>query len=457
MSSWYDALELCSDLIEAWLCYHFIGIFLPDRIRGHLPAFLLSLILVVSVRAMNIWEIDPLISTLWFVFFICMTTVVLFQVDLFYAVSLVSFYFLCLYIINFFCMSVMGVIAGNQQFASFILSQLSLWRCAYIAVDKAMLFLFYLLARHAFHGRLFYSPKMIFTVSLFGTLGVGYLSLFTLQEISVLTLFSWGLCLVILLCLCLLMLIYANYMNEREIRSILEFKDQLVHQEYEMVKRLQKEQETLSHNMKNHLLVLDGMIREGNGADALSYIGSLRSPLEHLSPAIWTGSPTLDVLLNHTRNRCAQAGVRFTVQADALDLHPMEDQDICSLFANLLDNACEAASAMLKAASATPADHAWIHIKIRRIREMIFIELSNSCPDAPRRRHGRLVSGKRDGSLHGIGLDSASMSAAKYGGLLDYEYRDHVFSVRISFLGGIRPGTDSTESQKTSRTHRRKA
>ena len=264
MNNWYEALEVCSDFIEAWLCYHFIGIFLPDRVRGRLPFFLLSMTLVCSVKAMNAYGIDPLISTLWFVFFICMTTVVLFQVDLFYAVSLVSFYFLCLYVINFFCMAVMGVIAGNRQFAGFILNQLSLWRCAYIAADKAMLFSFCFLAGRAFRGTTFYNPKMIFTVSLFGILGVGFLSLFTLQEISVLTLFSWGLCLVILLCLCLLMLIYANYVKERELRGILEFKDQLVRQEYEMVKQMQKEQETLSHNMKNHLLVLDGMLAEGN-------------------------------------------------------------------------------------------------------------------------------------------------------------------------------------------------
>ena len=181
MNNWYEALEVCSDFIEAWLCYHFIGIFLPDRVRGRLPFFLLSMTLVCSVKAMNAYGIDPLISTLWFVFFICMTTVVLFQVDLFYAVSLVSFYFLCLYVINFFCMSVMGVIAGNRQFAGFILNQLSLWRCAYIAVDKAMLFSFCFLAGRAFRGTTFYNPKMIFTVSLFGILGVGFLSLFTLK------------------------------------------------------------------------------------------------------------------------------------------------------------------------------------------------------------------------------------------------------------------------------------
>ena len=133
MNHWYQSMyqmfELVSDFIEAWLCYGFVGLFLPDRVRGKVLFFILSLVLVGSVRAMDILGIDPIISTLWFVFYICMTTVVLFQVNLFYAVSLVSFYILCLYVINYFCMSVMGVIAGNRQFAQFILNQLSLLRC----------------------------------------------------------------------------------------------------------------------------------------------------------------------------------------------------------------------------------------------------------------------------------------------------------------------------------------
>lgn len=441
MNNWYEVLELCSDFLGAWLCYHFLRIFLPDRLKGRLTFVLLSLVLVGSVRLMEYFKLDPLISTLWFVFFICMTTIVLFQVDLFYAVSLVSFYFLCMYIINYFSMSVMGVIAGNRQFARFILNQLSLWRCAYLAADKALLVLFYLLARKAFGKSRFYHPPIIFCVSLAGILGVGFLSVFTLKEISVLTLFSWGLCLVILLCFFLIMLFYASYAKERELRSILEFKDQLVHQEYEMVKQMQKEQESLSHNMKNHLLVLDGMIHQGDTEHASAYISQLRAPLLHLAPAIWTGNPTLDVLLNHTKSRSDRSGISFTVQADALDLHSMEDQDICSLFANLLDNAYEASALM-------PSGQGWILVKIRRIREMLFIDISNSASHEPCHKNGRLVSVKSSSGLHGIGLNSAAMTAANYGGQLDYEYKNHVFSVKVNFLGGITPSGKTTQTPR---------
>ena len=103
----------------------------------------------------------------------------------------------------------------------------------------------------------------------------------------------------------------------------------MVRQEYEMVRQLQQEQQSLSHDLKNHLLVMDTMLKEGKYQEARNYIGQLGIPLERLAPSIWTGTSTLDVLLNHTRNRCIQSHIIFTVQADAVDLRPMEDQDIC--------------------------------------------------------------------------------------------------------------------------------
>lgn len=431
MNSWYQIFEWGSDLVEAWLCYGFVGLFLPDRVKGKIPFFLLSLTLVASVQIMDSHGMDPLISTLWFVFYICMTTVVLFQVDLFYAVSLVSFYILCLYVVNYFCMSVMGVMAGNRLFAQFVLNQLSLLRCAYLAAGNVLVFLLYILVKKTFKGGLLYSPRMLFTISLLGILGVTFLSLITLKEISVVTLFSWSLCLLMVLCFIFLLLFNSNYMKEHELRNILELKDQMVKQEYEMVKQLQMEQQSLSHDMNNHLLIMDTMLKEGNYREARDYIGRLRAPLEGLAPSIWTGNATLDVLLNHTVNRCRQSDIAFTVQADAVDLRPMEDQDICSLFANLLDNAYEAARTK-------PKGQGWIFFKMRIAREMIFVDLSNSSASSPCIKNGTFISGKQDGRLHGLGLNSASITAKSYGGHLTCEYEKGTFTASISFLGGIK-------------------
>ena len=192
-----------------------------------------------------------------------------------------------------------------------------------------------MLIRRAFKGAALQRPRMLFTISLLGILGITFLSVVTLRDISVITLFSWSLCLVMVLCFIFLLLFYSNYMKEHELRNILELKDQMVCQEYEMVRAASAGTAVPFHDLKNHLLVMDTLLKEGENTRRPGIISaSWAIPLERLAPSIWTGTSTLDVLLNHTRNRCIQSHITFTVQADAVDLRPMEDQDICSLFAN---------------------------------------------------------------------------------------------------------------------------
>lgn len=112
-------------------------------------------------------------------------------------------------------------------------------------------------------------------------------------------------------------------------------------------------------------------------------------------------------------------------------MRPMKDQDICSLFANLLDNAYEAARAM-------PDGQGWILFKMRKAREMLFIDLSNPSPEPPRVKNGAIISRKQDGRLHGLGLNRASATAREYGGQLTYGYDGGVFTASISFLGGVK-------------------
>lgn len=422
--------ELAANFIEAWICYHFVQMFVPDKVRGKFRFVLLSAVLVVTMQLAGRLQIFPFIVTLWFVFYICLTIVMVFRVSVFYAVSLVSFYILCVYIIDFFCLSVMGVLGGNLQFAQMVINSLSLWRCAYLAADKLLLILFYLLVRHALKRELRYSASLLFTVSLLGSLGVGFLSWLTLQETNLYTLFSWSLCLVLLLVFYFLLLFYSKYTKEKENRLVLQLRDQMIQREYEMIIRQQKEQEELSHDLKNHLLILSTMMDDRRYGEARRYIDRICAPLEQLALAVRTGNLTLDVLLNHAKSRAEKLGISFVIQSDAVSFWRMESQDICSLFANLLDNACEAASRM-------ETEKAWIQVKIRKANDMVFITITNSMSIPPQYRKQKLISSKNDGKLHGLGISSAQKAAKKYGGELEYRWRDGVFEVEVRFLEGI--------------------
>lgn len=426
----YSMSELAADFVEAWLCYHFVSLFLGKPANKKGGFLLLSIVLIAFLQGMKALDIEPLITTLWFVFFVCITTAVFFQVDAFYAVSLVSFYILCVYIIDFFCMSAIGVLGDNIQFARLVMSQLSLWRVFYLAVNKALLLLFYLLSRWVLKRKLLYSPGLLFAVSFLGLSGAGFLSWLTIKETNVHALFSWSMCLVMLSLFYLLLRFYTDYRGERELRELRELREQIVQQEYEGLKDQQRERELSDHDMKNHLLVLHSLIEGQRIKEAKSYLERISRPFLERSDLIWTGNETLDLLINQVRRRAKQKGVSFTIETDAVPLGHMEEEDVCSLFANLLDNAYEAAAEM-------EAGQGWIRLKIRRAREMLFVELENSMAEPPRKKAGGLLSSKKDSRLHGLGLLSARRIVSKYGGHLEYDWQKGIFVITVTFLGQV--------------------
>lgn len=319
----------------------------------------------------------------------------------------------------------------NQQFAQMVIAQLSQWRLVYQAADKLLLAAAYLLARKAFRRELAYNPRMLFLTSGLGLCGVGFLSWLTIQETSLHALFGWSMCIILLFLIYFLLLFYSKYMGEQRQRLALEMKEQMIDREYDLMVRQQREQEELSHDMKNHLLVLSSMIGEGRIREAETYLERMGEPLLQLEMMVWTGNPVLDVLLNNARSSAAKRKIRFTIQTDALPLEGMEDRDTCSLFSNLLDNAVEAAEKVEE-------ENRWISVKMRKAGEMIFIELSNSMTGSPSVKDNRLVTTKREGNGHGLGLKSAERVVERYGGNLICEYGEGGFTVFVTFLEGLR-------------------
>lgn len=430
MNPLFYLCELGASFIEVWLCYHFVQLFFRGKMVGKHWFIFLSLLLLFTLEIAGRLHIFSFITTLWFVFYICMTTVVLFQMDVFSVVSLVSFYILCVYIIDFFSISVLGVLGKNQQFAQMIISHLSLWRCWYLIMNKLLLLFLFLLMKKAVKHDLQYSSKMLYTVSILGMAGVGFLSWLTIQETNLHTLFSWSLCIVMLFLFYYLVLFYSQYLKEKEDKTVLQLKDQLVSKEYDMILRLQNEQEERSHDLKNHLLVLSSMLQQERFGEVRAYIDWLNHPLERQCSSIWTGNLTLDVLLNHIRSRSDRNQISCIIQSDAISFQGMQDHDICCIFANLLDNALEAAQKVT-------LGERWICVKIRKANEMVFIEITNSMAGTPVCKDNRLVSAKRGQRLHGLGLKSAEKAVLLYGGTIEYHYSGGVFCARIDFIEGI--------------------
>ena len=90
---------------------------------------------------------------------------------------------------------------------------------------------------------------------------------------------------------------------------------------------------------------------------------------------------------------------------------------------NLLDNAIEAVEKIKK--------DKYISINFKYDRKCAFINVINSFDNVVNFIGDKMVTRKKNGSAHGIGLESVQNIVEKYDGILDLEYENKKFVTSI--------------------------
>lgn len=94
------------------------------------------------------------------------------------------------------------------------------------------------------------------------------------------------------------------------------------------------------HDIKNHLSVLDGLLRGGKLEEGREYLKKLETVSESLSFPYQTGNPVVDILLGEKLGLAEEIAVEVSLVLPKL--WGVDDFDLCVLFANALDNAITA-------------------------------------------------------------------------------------------------------------------
>ena len=209
------------------------------------------------------------------------------------------------------------------------------------------------------------------------------------------------------------------------------YRAQLEQQRAEALLDSYTEQRRLTHEFTNHMTALTALLDQGDLKGAQAYIASVSKAVAAGTTIMDTHNPLLDSILSKKYEEAAKVGVNIYFDLCDLKRMPFDSMDMVIVLSNLLDNAVEAADRVEKG-------DRWITVKMRKAGDMVFIELSNSMTGRPSVKDNRLVTTKREGTGHGLGLKSAERVVERYGGSLVCEYGDGVFTVLVSFLEGLR-------------------
>ncbi len=197
------------------------------------------------------------------------------------------------------------------------------------------------------------------------------------------------------------------------------YKKQLeIMQEYVNVNRM------LRHDVKNHVIALQGLLEQGQEEDALEYLRKAAEVYGLYENKVNTGNVELDSLFNYKLSQTDKLHITVELKLEVPEQCMVHNFDLSIIIGNLLDNAMEALEKL-------PEEKRKLKLEIRYSKGRMFIYSANPYCGEIRREKGRIVTSKPDAALHGVGLRSVETVIQKYHGEMEINTKDAVFLVQI--------------------------
>lgn len=215
-------------------------------------------------------------------------------------------------------------------------------------------------------------------------------------------------------------LIRYQFQAQRLEQEILMFQkeNELRYRYYEELDQKYRESRKVIHDMKNHLQAVEELYRDQDVEAGEQYVKDLYHLLNVLGEQHYTQNKMLNIILNEKLRTARNKGIAVTVEIGDVDLMDLKEIDITTIFANLLDNAIEAAEAS--------GEGSFLSIKLDEVRDFRVAELTNS----------RNPQRKKAGSGHmGLGLENVRNTLNKYHGSMKVEETESEYRVRFMLPG----------------------
>ena len=179
------------------------------------------------------------------------------------------------------------------------------------------------------------------------------------------------------------------------------------------------------HDFKNHAIVLNAMLEQGDCDGAKCYFKSVSEEFSEKQNRFSTGNSVVDSLLDIKVVSAAVQNTEIFFEG-AIPEHGIEPKDMCICFGNLLDNAIEACAKLPEGTERT------IRIRAVPTNNVLLLSFMNPTVQMKKLTSGQLPqTTKKDVRVHGIGLKNVRDTAKKYNGTLQLTAEKGVFFAEL--------------------------
>lgn len=188
-----------------------------------------------------------------------------------------------------------------------------------------------------------------------------------------------------------------------------------------------KDYHQLRHDMKNHITCMDRLLSQEKYQALKEYFYSLSKDLYALDDQIETGNEIVNQVINIKYSTANHLNIPMEIQAAVPGHLEIPDYLLCSVLANLLDNAIE---------SSARIEHPSIFVKIHMVKGYLSITVQNHLEEWQYENALNHKTTKSDPGLHGLGHRIVEDIVQRYNGISTFEIRneDYVASIMLELL-----------------------
>lgn len=182
-----------------------------------------------------------------------------------------------------------------------------------------------------------------------------------------------------------------------------------------------KDLHSIRHDIKNHLIIIDGYAAQQNFNKIHEYIDRIAENFS--APAlIETSSPTISAILNEKQQLAKRHKINCEIKTDFSHIN-IDDFTLTTILANLFDNAITAAS---------KCPDGWIKADMKQAESYLEIMIDNNHMENIQEKDGFFTSTKTDKNFfHGIGIKNVRKVVDALNGQIDISYSETTFHVNI--------------------------
>ena len=211
---------------------------------------------------------------------------------------------------------------------------------------------------------------------------------------------------------------YQSRMRLELIAQRLDYQDQYMQQLQDIV----NEYHQIRHDMKNHIAIMDHMLSRNRYDDLKQYFYSFNQSIYALDNQIETGNETVNEVFSIKYATAKRAGIPIEFETQIPHSLPVPDHLLCSLLANLLDNAIEASEKI---------EHPEIRVEMKTVKDYLSVTVKNRIEEWQKENLTSRKTSKADDQLHGLGMQIIEDITAKYNGISSYKIGEDTYTASI--------------------------